>query len=233
MESFYVIYACFADAPSNAVDHMTAFELIVGLADALAWPIVAAAIAIVFKTDLRRLLERLREGRFGPFEGKFADRVNALENADAAVAATPAAPTDAPPGPVPGIDPVAQEPQVEVAPSIPRPTASPRDQVINAASFLDGVIAVAKKKYPDAPTQLALMRALQRDGLIVSADVNIYKGLRTLRNQVIHNPDFVPTADSAESYVELAGRLMGRLQFALAKAGLPTPFFRPLGIDGP
>lgn len=57
---------------------MDALTFVAELVKALAWPAAAVALALVFRAQLRALLERLNKGRLGPAEFEFERAVQAL-----------------------------------------------------------------------------------------------------------------------------------------------------------
>ena len=57
---------------------MDVLTFITEMVKALAWPVASLVIALVFRSELRTLLHRIRKGKVGPAEFEFEETVAAL-----------------------------------------------------------------------------------------------------------------------------------------------------------
>jgi hypothetical protein len=63
----------------------------------------------------------------------------------------------------------------------------------------------------DVSTAHKAVRALHEEGFIADADRKLFDGLRGLRNQAAHSPEFEPGAQAGLEYIDAATVLRARL----------------------
>lgn len=183
---------------------MDALTFIVEIIKATAWPLAVLLIALVFRTELRQLLGRIRKGKVGPAEFEFEETVRALA-------------TDAK---------VLNLPQSATAPALPKvvvQSAEPRAAILQAwVEVEDALNHLAYAKAPNAHalpgSTYAAIRQLANSGVIGPEYIALLNDLRTLRNQAVHELEFKPSTESVLGYVKLANDLIGVLQRAAEAA---------------
>jgi hypothetical protein len=177
---------------------LDALTFIVEILKATAWPLAALLIALVFRTELRKLLGRIRKGKVGPAEFEFEETVRVLSTeAKGLNLPPPAAPLALPKG---------------VAHS-----AEPRATILQAwVEVEDALNHLAYAKAPDAQalpgSTYAAIRQLANSGVIGPEYIALLNDLRSLRNQAVHELEFKPSSESVLGYVKLASDLIGVLQ---------------------
>lgn len=176
---------------------------VVEMVKALAWPVAASVIALVFRQEIRTLLGRVKKGKVGPAEFEFEEIVRELKQS------VDPKPADLPPGArigPPGALRVAGEPrfvileawlQVEAAAT----QLARKHGVLDESRPHDGGLAV---------------RLLRQKEILTWEDEKLYRELRALRNNAAHEIEFSPSVDSVLNFVHLAQRLESRL------LGLPS-----------
>lgn len=177
------------------------------LAKALAWPLTLLVLGILFRTEIRALLGRIRKGKVGPAELEFEAAVRSLESESKALAGPTAA------------TPALTAPQVALL------STDPRAAIIGA--WLQVEDAVEQLLYARAASvdevpknRGALLRALTRQELLTPQHIALLNELRALRNQAVHEVDFRPAPDSVTAYIKLSNEVLAAIH---AVAGIETP----------
>jgi hypothetical protein len=177
---------------------MDVLTFVAAIVKALAWPVAAIVIAVLFRKQLRALLERIRKGKIGPAEFEFEQEVKEL------VEQTPAP---------------LQLPTPTAAPTVSLATNNPRAAILEA--WLRVESSAHRLSYYSGSTPPStsrnttnILRSLGKTGLLSSDDIALFNDLRGLRNQAVHDVDFRPSPDSAIQYVQLADGLQDRLNRA-------------------
>lgn len=177
----------------------------VDLLSALAWPLAAVLIALIYKREIHRLLRGLRSLKLGPLDAQFQEQ---LEQAQSVAQEIP----------------IADEPHRQAGEGSPEGSIFiPDDIAVNAhptgtimetwkALELLMVRAVEKhellsdqwtsNKY--SPRATRPERLLLTRGLITKSAADLIGHLRRLRNQVAHSTEIALTRDQVNEYVELA-----------------------------
>lgn len=163
---------------------------------ATAWPVAALAIALLFRTELRQLLGRIRKGKVGPAEFEFEETVRAL--------ATEAKGLSLPAPATPRRTPQGSEPRATILQAWV--------EVEDALNHLASALAPSAQALPGST--YAAIRQLSRSGVIGPEYIALLNDLRSLRNQAVHELEFKPSAESVQGYVQLASELIGVLQQA-------------------
>ncbi len=172
---------------------MDAPTFIVELVKATAWPATIVAVAILFRTEFRALLNRLRKGKLGPAEFEFEKAVRELEQDAAQILPRP--------------QPVPVEPaRVSLA------TSDPRAALISEWLEVERAISNLAQKH-GLPTDqigrrpLALLRELAKAGLVPQTHVPLFFELNRLRNQAVRERDFNPAPEAVLGYLQIAQEL--------------------------
>lgn len=173
---------------------MTSLALVVGLVEALAWPVAAVVLALLFRSQVSTLLQSIKRGKIGSAEFEFEREVQAIE------ARIPDLPSLPPP-----------------ASAAKDATANPRGTVLEAwLKVEDRVIDLAMRRGLTNATARryapASLRAVRNSGLLPPAHLNLLSELQELRDRAAHDPDFSPDPDAILSYVRLAADLEHQLR---------------------
>lgn len=182
---------------------MDTLTFVVNLLGAIAWPIAALAIALIFRREIRALLGRITRGRLGSAEFEFDKDAQDLK------------------------DVVYQElKDKSISISIPksgsiRPSGEPRTAVISTWTELEELTRqlAMKKNVIDpfnARNPSRVIRALEKERVLEPTFITLFHELRALRNQAAHDANFRPSPDSLSSYLEMAEILKHRLRRELS-----------------
>lgn len=183
--------------PICSAARMDLLTFIVELIKAIAWPVAAIVIALLFRDQIIALLKRLKKGKIGPAEFEFEEDVRALREEVMAGGSAPHF--------------LLRERSAR------RAASDPRSAILNA--WLDVVneatiVAMKKGLISDAESQNpgSVVRAILRADILSRRYALLLNELRHLRNQAAHEWDFNPAVDAILSYVELANDLIGALK---------------------
>lgn len=177
---------------------MDSLTFIAEITKALAWPIVAVAISLVFRRQLQGLLARIKKGKVGPAEFEFEQGVRELRQ-------------ELPKGlPLPPL-PAPEEPGAL------KVIAEPRTVVLEAWLKLETALEELGKKTNlhnalAAPNSPYLANALTKAGILEPWLLNLYRDLRRLRNQATHEREFSPSTESVLAYVQMAQELEAEIR---------------------
>ena len=172
---------------------MDALTFLVELVKGTAWPITTLVLAILFRSEFRGLLGRLRKGKVGSAEFEFQEEVEELAKDIAEISSTP--------------EPVTLKPE-----SISLAASNPRAAMLTAWIEIEVALNSLAQKHGllDAQTRRNssnVIRALSNADLIPKAYVPGFMALRRLRNQAAHDTDFNPPEDAILGYLEIAEEL--------------------------
>jgi len=166
---------------------MDTLEFIAEMIKALAWPMAAVAVALIFRKSIIELLGRINKGKLGWAELEFETQV-----AEAAKTISIA----------------------EVRPESPQPppaeaSTDPGGTVLNAWRDVDEALRefAQKKRLIYASTLLqpfSAVDALREEKALEPQYIALLEHLGELRNQAAHQKDFVPSSDSVALYLKLA-----------------------------
>ncbi len=182
---------------------MDVLTFTVELLKATAWPATTIVLAIVFRTELRALLSRLRKGKLGSAEFEFAETVKELEQTIGEIS---------PPPKVPAVE----TQLVSLAAS------NPRVALLTAWMEIEVNLKLLAQKHGIATGQAtrnisSLIRSLAKAKLIPDSLVPIFLVIRDLRNQAAHEIDFNPPPDAVLGYLQIVEELKQVLLDAMEK----------------
>ena len=176
---------------------MDTLSFTINVFEALAWPISTIVLVLLLRHEIRTLLPYLRKIKAGPLEAEF-ERGTSILKAE-----------------------LPQQPKAAEAvkhieeSSLDR--LNPRSEVLEAWLNLEAAsnAALAKRQIqqhgPGAlstrPSLRNLANTLQNSGLLHEGQVNLFKELQHLRNEVVHTLEFAPTQEAVSRYVETANYL--------------------------
>lgn len=168
---------------------MDTLLFIAELSKALAWPLAAFGIALLFRKQLVELLRTVKRGKVGPAEFEFEREIKAVESA------------------------AMQLPSANSQPhAASEATANPRGAILDAWIRLeDQAIGFALKNELVRPTARrnphGAIKSILGSGRLSDLSRQVLEKLYELRNLAAHDPDFKPDADSVLAYVRLAADL--------------------------
>lgn len=163
------------------------------LVKATAWPITTVVVAILFRTEFRALIGRLRKGKVGSTEFEFQEEVKELAQDIAEIS--------------PPSGPVALKPEV-----VSLATLHPRAALLGAWIEIEAALINLAQKHGLLNDQtrrnpLALIRALAKADLIPKSHAPGFNALLRLRNQAAHEIDFNPSEEAVLGYLKIAEEL--------------------------
>ena len=172
---------------------MDILTFITELVKAAAWPITAVVVAILFRTEFRALLGRLKKGKVGAAEFEFQEQVAELAKDIAEVS-------------------TANQPVTLDAETIRLAMSNPRGVLVSAWFEIESALKNLAQKHGllDAQNQRSpstLVRALAKADLIPMSHAPGFTGLYRLRNQAAHDENFNPTEEAVLGYLEVAEEL--------------------------
>src|SRR5258705_9206930 len=192
---------------------MSILQFIASLVNSLAWPLVALAIAILFRRQFAQILLKISRFKYKDVEIEFRRELEiATEEAE----------------------------KIDVRPSLPTPTVRPEQQESDdllgeasrlAAEFPEPAVAVAgggvehelmrsvlrlaiSPDYPPYNSALKNIGILADYGAIDSATVDLLNRMRHLRNLAVHRSagGGPISADEAREFIALAKGIVDRLK---------------------
>ena len=174
---------------------MDTLTFITEIVKALAWPVAALIIAVVFRSELRGLMHRMKKGKVGPAEFEFEETVAALRVRVGKSDAQSSAADNV------LIDQANQDPRTVILHSW-----------LEVQAVVDSIVAkhaTAEDRRDPRSVSLRVLHRLLRD----KPDyIDMYNDLRMLRNRAVHDVDFSPRTTSVVEYAELAKELLGVLR---------------------
>lgn len=180
---------------------MSTLAFIAELVKALSWPVAAIVIASIFHRQISGLLARIRKGKFGSAELEFEMEVQELaQHASAQV----------------------QEQQVG-SEAVSLATTNPRAAIVDAWLGLEAAVTKLTDNGllpPSTSTRspLAIIRSVEKLGILEPIDVALFNDLRVLRNHAIHDAEFSPSTESVIKYVQIAQALRARIERAASES---------------
>ncbi|UHQ18814.1 hypothetical protein LVB87_11540 [Lysobacter sp. KIS68-7] len=186
---------------------MDCLTFISELIRSLAWPVATFGIALLFRSQIRALLKRIKRGNWGGMEVEFAEDVERIsEEAGVELVA---------------LDEISEsntnrfirEADPEMRPVLELAQGDPRGAVLAAWTSVDAAmrrLAAAKGVEPSGA--MRLMRELAEGGHIRKEDAEQFNELRKLRNSAMHDGTFNPSFESVARYAELTSRLAGHFE---------------------
>jgi hypothetical protein len=175
---------------------MDALTFIVELSKALAWPLASTGIALLFRSELRTLLGKIKKGKVGPAEFEFEQTVKVLTEEISARSQ----------GPMEKIE----DSAAYLA------SKDPRSAILNAwldvQNEMRRIVAEKGLERSDLPFNSVSLRVLHRELQKQPEYINVYNELRSLRNQAVEEIDFHPRTESVLNYLKLAKELVSVLR---------------------
>lgn len=179
--------------PDDAMDWMTFVSSLVG---SIAWPVAAFAIAFLFRSQIRKLLDRLRKLSVGDNSMDFSKELEEAEDTAKAIVAESAEALPSAPNALPLPDTRTQQ-LIALAPAMAvMDIWKPLERKIVK---LAEPLALSRMKNRDGKTVPGARigaRILLDNGVITSATYSLVRDLNELRNRAAHSEDGVGRADA-------------------------------------
>jgi uncharacterized protein YutE (UPF0331/DUF86 family) len=190
-----------AVSPNGSISGMElALDAITKLVDSVAWPVALLATALVFRTPVTKLLNRVRRASYGDAEVEFERQ---LDEAESKIAKIDDGPKES-------------EKEIADADFDRAINQSPELAILNAWIKIEDVVSkIAEGKGYTGPRARSFSYAFRRlvqDGVIGSDLAEIIRELRSLRNLVAHRVDGIDiNADEALRFQTMSTVVAGRL----------------------
>lgn len=173
-------------------------EIFVRLVETLIWPITVFVLAIMFKTELKKIFTRLSNLKYKDLELKFGKELENVEQKILEIKVT--SPKE-----------ISRTIEAEIedenifARLIKIAELSPRAAITAAWFELENAfVTVARKNKIEVkrPTNItSLVHEMKNKKYIDESSLSIFEDLRRLRNEAAHAPDFALTQKEAEKYI--------------------------------
>ena len=192
---------------------MDTLTFISKIIEALAWPLVAIALALIFRHRINDLLARIRKGKIPGGEFEFSDVAQRVL-------------ADAPPRAlIPSSSSSSSGPSIQtfsiLGPAYAILEHSPRAAVQEGWQELQKAALERLQFYDDdtssddyptrTPRPVALAGYLRDQRILDAEEVAVFNELRDLRNRAVHVPDFEITIEKARDYLVLCELLIDSL----------------------
>lgn len=184
---------------------MKTFEIIadalIGLLNAVAWPVAIVVAVFLFRKELRQAFKRLSRLKYGDWEADFSRELDKAEKEAKSVALPQTVETGQSETVSPNIDHL-----LEVA------GVSPQASILVAWPYVEEAIREASERLnldiDERVSQYRMMERLIQAEAIAPEMKAIYNRLRHLRNEAAHYHDFEIGSAEAERYIQLIDRLI-------------------------
>lgn len=185
---------------------MSGLQFLASIVSSLAWPATVIIAVVILRKPLRELLPLLQKLKYKDLEFEFGKR---LQEVTAEVAQLPgySSPSKAS---------LTESPAAKLA------LLSPRSAIIEAWRDVESTTLAAAHGLGEPffqqnrPLLVSAMNALERAGKLDAYFVDVLDGLRELRNEAAHAPDFAVTVQEALDYVEACEWMTGYIRSATA-----------------
>lgn len=171
---------------------MDGLTFIAEVVKALAWPVAAVVLGLLFRGEIRALLAKLKKGKVGPAEFEFEQAVAALKQE----VPTPSS------SPVPALS----SASIELARSEPR--AAILNAWLEVQAETERLVAGSPEIVARSDSGSVTLRVLHHWLKTRPEYIDMYNELKHLRNQAINEVAFNPRLDSVLNYIELSKRLV-------------------------
>ncbi|MNM70865.1 hypothetical protein D3C81_825100 [compost metagenome] len=174
-------------------------EAVVGIIDALAWPVCVLWLTYLFRSEIQAVASRVSHLKFKEFEAKFSQELNAVEVSlkELEQAKPNFSPSNA----------STSNPQLDQLERIAE--VSPRAAIIEAWRLIED--AASRSGFVQGASIPRINAALfvnwfVREGKLPVDSEATFDALRDLRNKAAHAPEFSISSADAQRYLRLAAR---------------------------
>jgi hypothetical protein len=174
---------------------MTVLEFVVGMTEALAWPLAIAGVFLLFRKPLSRLIARIRSAKHGDTELSFAEEIHDASEAAAGANVTIFQP----------ISNFTPELQLQVA-------SDPRSAVLTGwhpvQTELKRLVESRGQEWSSAGNALAFLR---RTDLLRPEEIELIDSLMRMRNKAAHDLDNEISRGDATRFLQISKSIRERL----------------------
>ena len=181
---------------------MERWSFTLGIIEAIAWPGSVIFCVWMFRNELRALLLNLSKLRMGPVEALFERELRDI------TAATPTSPSAL----LEDSDSERHKEFIKLAKREPHSAIERAWQEIERLMRRAAIQNDHSSPMSDFSSPVRAMAFLLENKKITVSDSLLFYDLRGLHNQIAHLPDFQPREDTALKYINLAARLVARLE---------------------
>jgi hypothetical protein len=173
---------------------MDTLTFTVEIIKAIVWPTVALVGLVAFRTELRKLLQRIRKGKVGSAEFEFEEAVASLRSRTS--------------------DDIAETTNPPLS-LVKQADLDPRSVILNSWLVIQDKVQSIVAKHGTAedkrdPRSVSL-RVLHRILKDKPDYIDMYNDLKMLRNQAVHDATFTPRPASVIDYATLSNELAAAL----------------------
>ena len=174
-------------------------DSIVGLVDALAWPVVAVVVVFMLRKPLANLIPLVEKIRFRDMEVYFRQLIEETTSQADAVS--------------PSLDPPPIDERIQDLAKV-----YPRGAIIESWILIErAVVDLAEVRQTSVPpsrrkSTRQVVAALEKAGLLGEDLAKIVIDLNVIRNGVAHTQDLSPSRAEAQEYAKTAARVIALLQ---------------------
>ena len=182
-------------------------EPIVTIISSLAWPTCVVWLAYLFKAEIRSVAVRISQLKYKDLEANFSQELSAVENSLGNLEKSASSQL---PSPAPEL--LSQLDQLERIAEV-----SPRAAIIEAWRLIED--AAGRSGFVQGATAPRInpglfVNWLVREGKLPVDSESTFDGLRNLRNQAAHAPEFSVSPIEAQRYLRLAARASQLIEVA-------------------
>jgi hypothetical protein len=189
-----------APKPESLVFDHQVLEASIKLISAIAWPLVAIVVILLFRKEIATLIGRLKGAQWGSAGLVFADQVKEAEEEA-------------------NIPPPQIEPEEISRAALEKASSDPRGTILTAWVEVEAALnqLIKTKQLASDYTRiskrpLTSFRLVQKAELLDTNYIGLFHDLRVLRNEAAHSADFAPPSDAVIRYVRLAKELAAELK---------------------
>ena len=185
---------------------MDIYSFITNILNAIAWPVSIFFVAFILRKPLSKLLLLLQKIKYKDLEFTFNEKVGKLSNVKKLS---------------PELVKIETEPSKEEK-ILKLAEKSPKEAILKSWLDLETtaknvIIDKAKKYDKEIPeneliTPFGINKHLKEERFFDDNQSDIFIGLRALRNDVIHNPDFIISPTATSEYINLSNTLTSYLE---------------------
>lgn len=179
-------------------------DFVARIIEAVAWPIVVIVAIFLFKSHLIIVLGNLKSFKWGGGEATFDRDIKVATEQAKAIETVPEA--------------VAELNRERLLELIGMAAVSPTGAIVEAWKDIEQTaqMVAEESEQPFAsrkrPRYFELQRFLEVNRLLPSAEIQVLKELRMIRNRAAHSSDTEVTVEQARQYVHLADRLVDSIK---------------------
>ncbi|WP_417456161.1 hypothetical protein [Kordiimonas sp.] len=198
----------------SKVRTLTWLEFFSSIVASLAWPLAIIVALVIFKDPILQAIPRLQRIRYKELVAEFNKGLDKIERQAEAAGLKQVEHTE-------DIEDFEEHLQQIAQVSTNAAIVEAFRQIEKAAKALIKANG-SRVDYKVAAPYRMIERLLREYSLLDTREVKIFHDLRILRNKITHSENFESTASQANEYIELASRLISKLEKEAAKISTPN-----------